>query len=193
MNRREFTRRSMFGLFGGAAAVTATEAAPQKGRFPHKNRFTHKTSLGFYDFAWSGWHQIYNQSICCGLWYAVAVDPRGAPWASGYDPNRPYGFYSSTTGTAGPWLSPSYVVDTTLMTGHPLISIYSTPKQKGDSRLEAFDRILKMIEHFDAAPAKEIPPMRYYTVDDAKRLADLPMKPGGLIPIEEMIAKFKMK
>ena len=46
MNRRDFTRRAMFGLFGGAAAVTATEVKPQ-GRFPQKNRFRHKTGLGW--------------------------------------------------------------------------------------------------------------------------------------------------
>jgi len=200
----------MFGIFGGAAAVTA-EAAPQKkGRFPQKDRFRHKTGLGFYDFAWSGWNQIYNQSICCAQWWAVPVDPRGAPWARqnqrwartdrAYDPKRPYGFYSSTTGTAGPWLSPSYVVDTTLITGHPLITIYSTPKQKADSRFESYDRLMKMIEDFAAAPSGAViplnePPMKYYarkaaTTGDWKADA---LKPGDLIPVEEMIAKFKMK
>ena len=188
MNRREFTRRAMFGLFGGAAAVTA-EAAPQKGRFPQKNRFRHKTGLGFYDFAWSGWNQIYNQPVCCAQWYAAPiVDPSGPVWAltvknkylsgsyytvqsdawsyredlSDIDLNvyqvltrrrvHP-AFYSSTTGTAGQTVSPSYVVDTTLIEGHPLITAFSTHKQKADSRLESYDRLMKMIEDFDAAPA----------------------------------------
>ena len=188
MNRRDFTRRAMFGLFGGAAAVTTTQAQ-KKGRFPQKNRFRHKTGLGFYDFAWSGWHQVHNQTICCAQWYAVPVDPRGAEWAHHFP--LPGGFYASTTGTAGPMLSPSYVVDLTLMEGQPLITTFSTPKQKADSRFESYDRLMKMIEDFAASPAEpplEEPPLpaghQYYTIDEARRLSDLPMpmKPGKVIP-----------
>jgi len=195
MNRRDFTRRAMFGLFGGAAAVTATEVKPQ-GRFPQKNRFRHKTSVGFYDFVWSGWKPIYNQPICCAQWFAMpVVDPRGAPWARQpwQPPWQPYGFYSSTTGTHGPMPSPSYVVDLTLKEGQPLITTFSTPEQKADSRFESYDRLMKMIEEFDKAPA-EPPQKHYYTIEEARRLADLPMpmKPGDEIPtVENLIAKFK--
>jgi hypothetical protein len=179
----------MFGLFGGAAAVTATEVKPQ-GRFPHKNHFRHKTRIGVYDFLWTGWKPIYNQPICCAQWFAVPVNALYPNY--GFYP--PYGFYSSTTGTHGPMQSPSYVVDTTLIEGHPIITPYSTHKQKAHSRQDSFDRIMKMIDDWNKEPAKTPViqgPMHYYTRDDAKRIADLPMKPGDLIPIEEMIAKFK--
>ena len=178
MNRRDFTRRAMFGLFGGAAAVTTTKAAPQ-GRFPQKNRFRHKTRIGVYDFMWTGWKPIYNQTICCAQWFAVPVNALYPNY--GFYP--PYGFYSSTTGTHGPMQSPSWVVDTTLKDGHPIITIYSTPKQKAHSRQDSFDRILKMIEDWN-----EEPPLpaghQYYTVERARGLADLPMpmKPGDVIP-----------
>ena len=175
MNRRDFTRRAMFGLFGGAAAVTTIEAAPQK------NHFRRKTRIGVYDFMWTGWKPIYNQTICCAQWFAVPVNALYPNY--GFYP--PYGFYSSTTGTHGPMQSPSWVVDTTLMEGHPIITIYSTPKQKTHSRQESFDRILKMIEDWN-----EEPPKQYYTVDKDKMIRT-PMKPGDLIPMEEMIAKFK--
>jgi hypothetical protein len=172
----------MFGLFGGAAVVTA-EAAPQSH---NKNHFRRKTRIGVYDFMWTGWKPIYNQPICCAQWFAVPVNAL----YPNYDHYPPYGFYSSTTGTHGPMQSPSYVVDTTLIEGHPIITIYSTPKQKAHSRQDSFDRILKMIEVWNEKPPVIQEPMRYYSVDEGK-MTDLPMKPGDLIPIEEMIAKFK--
>jgi hypothetical protein len=162
----------MFGLFGGAAVVTV-EAAPQSHatRNPQVlNRFRHKTRRGLYDFAWSGWHQVSNQTICCANWFAVPVNAL----YPNYGHYPPYGFYSSTTGTAGPLLSPSYVVDLTLIEGHPLITSFSTHKQKADARLDSFDRILKMIEVWN-----EEPPMVR------------PIEPRKQLPIEEMIAKFK--
>jgi hypothetical protein len=170
----------MFGLFGGAAVTTA-EAAPQS-----HNHFRRKTRIGVYDFMWTGWKPIYNQPICCAQWFAVPVNALYPNY--GFYP--PYGFYSSTTGTAGQMRSPSYVVDTTLMEGHPIITIYSTPKQKAHSRQDSFDRILKMIDDWNEEPPVIQGPMRYYTVDEGA-MTDLPMKPGDLIPIEEMIAKFK--
>jgi hypothetical protein len=137
----------MFGLFGGAAAVTTTKAAPQS-----HNHFRRKTRIGVYDFMWTGWKPIYNQPICCAQWFAVPVNAL----YPNYDHYPPYGFYSSTTGTAGQMRSPSYVVDTTLMEGYPIITIYSTPKQKAHSRQDSFDRILKMIEDWN-----EEPPMQH--------------------------------
>jgi len=177
----------MFGLFGGAAAVTTTEVKPQ-GRFPQKDRFRHKTTRGLYDFVWSGWKPIYNQPICCAQWFAMpVVDPRGAPWSRrpGIPLWQPYGFYSSTTGTAGTMLSPSYVVDTTLIEGHPIITPFSTPKQKAHSRFESYDRLMKMIKAWN-----EEPPRKYYVRGDVDVTTS--MEPGDLIPVEE-IAKFKMK
>jgi hypothetical protein len=76
------------------------------------------------------------------------------------------------------------------MEGHPIITIYSTPKQKAHSRQDSFDRILKMIDDWNEEPPVIQGPMRYYTVDEGA-MTDLPMKPGDLIPVEEMIAKFK--
>jgi hypothetical protein len=35
------------------------------------------------------------------------------------------------------------------MEGYPIITIYSTPKQKAHSRQNSFDRILKMIEDWN--------------------------------------------
>lgn len=171
MNRRQFTRRALFGLFGGAAAVGSAQAAAPK------DRFTRKTKFGTYDFVWTGWKQQLGVGIVCGQWFAEPADRDKAPKCGSdeapYDYARP-AFYSSTTGTEGPLRSMNYVFDLAYQKGHPLITDLSSTEQKAESRQEALDRLMKFIE------AWEVPELKYY-VNSNSHISDRSgLRPGEI-------------